>query len=212
MEWAHWRILSRGVAWPILPGDRLSGCSAEDWPQSVQWGKQLGSCCDMWPEGSALQTMHFSRVSSVIWGEHVDWLFLSIYYFICSSCLPQGLAVAHGLSCSAACGILVPRPGIEPASLALQGRFLTAVPPGQHWSVFLTGVEYCFTFALVKLRALIVTSTRRPSKQSPQLCSTWECCFASPRAPLPGRPSSWVSILGSPLLLRTSLFSSSVHY
>ena len=38
--------------------------------------------------------------------------------------------MAHGLSCSAACGILVPRPGIEPASLALQGRLLTTGLPG----------------------------------------------------------------------------------
>ena len=33
------------------------------------------------------------------------------------------------LSCSEACGILVPWPGIEPMSPALQGRFLTTKPP-----------------------------------------------------------------------------------
>ena len=38
--------------------------------------------------------------------------------------------VVHGLSCSAACGNL-PRPGLEPVSLALAGRFLTTVPPGK---------------------------------------------------------------------------------
>ena len=32
--------------------------------------------------------------------------------------------------CSKACGILVPRSGIEPASLALEGRFLTTGLPG----------------------------------------------------------------------------------
>ena len=32
--------------------------------------------------------------------------------------------MAHGLSCPAAWGILVPRPGIEPVSLALEGGFL----------------------------------------------------------------------------------------
>ena len=37
----------------------------------------------------------------------------------------------HGLSCPAACGILVPRPGIEPMSPALEGRFLTTGPPGK---------------------------------------------------------------------------------
>ena len=39
---------------------------------------------------------------------------------------------AHGLSsCPVACGILVPQPGIEPASPALEGRFLTTGPPGK---------------------------------------------------------------------------------
>ena len=32
---------------------------------------------------------------------------------------------AHGLSCPVACGILVPQLGIEPASLTLEGRFVT---------------------------------------------------------------------------------------
>ena len=37
----------------------------------------------------------------------------------------------HGLNCLIACGILVPRQGIELASPALQGRFLTTGPPGK---------------------------------------------------------------------------------
>ena len=36
-----------------------------------------------------------------------------------------------GLSCSDACGILVPGLGIQPASLKLQGRFLTSGTPGK---------------------------------------------------------------------------------
>ena len=39
--------------------------------------------------------------------------------------------MACGLSCPAACGILVPRPGIEPVSPALEGGFLTTGPPGK---------------------------------------------------------------------------------
>ena len=35
------------------------------------------------------------------------------------------------LGCPVACGILVPRPGIEPASPALEDGFLTAGPPGK---------------------------------------------------------------------------------
>ena len=38
---------------------------------------------------------------------------------------------ACGLSCSAACGILDPRQGIELVSPALEGRFLTTGPPGK---------------------------------------------------------------------------------
>ena len=41
------------------------------------------------------------------------------------------VVAARGLSCPAACGILVPRPGIEPASSALEGGFLTSQPPGK---------------------------------------------------------------------------------
>ena len=48
------------------------------------------------------------------------------------------VVVVHGLSCSLAHGILVPRPGIESASLALGGRFLTTGPPGE--SLLLCGL------------------------------------------------------------------------
>ena len=41
------------------------------------------------------------------------------------------VVVACRLSCPVACGILVPLPGIEPMSPALQGRFLTTGPPGK---------------------------------------------------------------------------------
>ena len=41
------------------------------------------------------------------------------------------LLAAHRLSCSMACGILVPWPGTEPMSPALPGRLLTTGPPGK---------------------------------------------------------------------------------
>ena len=41
------------------------------------------------------------------------------------------VVVAHRLSCSTACGILVPQPGIKPASPALEGGFLTTGPAGK---------------------------------------------------------------------------------
>ena len=39
--------------------------------------------------------------------------------------------MAHGLSCSDACGILVPAPGIKPVSSELVGEFLTIGPLGR---------------------------------------------------------------------------------
>ena len=50
---------------------------------------------------------------------------------LCSLRHTGSLVEVSGLSCPAACGILVPRPGMEPASPALEGRFLTTEPPGK---------------------------------------------------------------------------------
>ena len=41
------------------------------------------------------------------------------------------VVVAHGLRCPEACGILVPQPGIERMSPALEGRFSTTGSPGK---------------------------------------------------------------------------------
>ena len=41
------------------------------------------------------------------------------------------LAGAHGLSCPVARRILVPQPGIQPTSPAMEGRFLATGPPGK---------------------------------------------------------------------------------
>ena len=48
--------------------------------------------------------------------------------------------MAHGLSCSAACGRDLPGPGLEPVSLALAGRFLTTAPPGKPLTLFFIAV------------------------------------------------------------------------
>ena len=48
------------------------------------------------------------------------------------ACGLLGSVVAmHWLSCPTRCGILVPWPGIEPMSLALEGEFSTREPPGK---------------------------------------------------------------------------------
>ena len=45
------------------------------------------------------------------------------------------------LSCSSACGILVPQPGIEPMSPALTGGFLSTGPPGKSLQLFLESLS-----------------------------------------------------------------------
>ena len=50
---------------------------------------------------------------------------------VCGLQTAASVIVALRLSCSEACGILVPKPGIKPLSPALAGRFLTTGPPGK---------------------------------------------------------------------------------
>ena len=45
--------------------------------------------------------------------------------------LADSVVTMHGLSCSAACKILVPWPRNDPESSVLQGEFLTTGPPGK---------------------------------------------------------------------------------
>ena len=68
------------------------------------------------------------------------FFFLNIYLLLAELDLSCGVrapehvgsvVVARGLSCSVACGILVPRPGIEPTSPALAGGSLTTASPGK---------------------------------------------------------------------------------
>ena len=50
---------------------------------------------------------------------------------LCSLRHVGSVVEARGLSCPTACGILVPRPRIKPASPALEGGFFTTGPPGK---------------------------------------------------------------------------------
>ena len=70
-----------------------------------------------------------SGFSCGTWDLHCSVWDLSLW------CVDSVIAV-HGLSCFAACGILLPWPGIKPPSPALQGRFLTTGPPGKSWQFF----------------------------------------------------------------------------
>ena len=62
---------------------------------------------------------------------------LVVAHVLLSSCGAQALehtgsvVAGHGLSCPTAYGILVPRPGIEPAFPASEGGSLTTGPPGK---------------------------------------------------------------------------------
>ena len=73
----------------------------------------------------------------------IDLLFLTFIYFLNLVALGLGwqkltgsVSVLLRLSCSAACGILLPHPGIEPMSPALQGRFLTTGPQEKSFLLF----------------------------------------------------------------------------
>jgi len=46
------------------------------------------------------------------------------------------LVAVQGVSCPAACGVVVSLPGIEPVFPALEGGFLTAGPPGNSLTSF----------------------------------------------------------------------------
>ena len=75
----------------------------------------LSSCGEWAPERTVSVVVAHGLSSCGMWAsEHVS-----------------SVVVAHGLSCPAACGILLPRLGIEPAFPALEGRFLTTGPRGK---------------------------------------------------------------------------------
>ena len=50
--------------------------------------------------------------------------------------------VVHHLNCPSACGMLVPRPGIEPSSPASAGRLLTSDPPGKSLACLSIPISY----------------------------------------------------------------------
>ena len=78
----------------------------------------LSAALELWCSGLSLQGLLLRSTGSRAQAQQL-W------------CMGSVLA-ALGLSCSEACGNLVP-PGIEPVSLALQGGFLTTGLPGNFW-------------------------------------------------------------------------------
>ena len=62
--------------------------------------------------------------------------------------LTDSLVVACQLTCSAACGISVPQPGIEPVFPALQGRVLPPGPRGKSLGMIFENVRGRVEFPL----------------------------------------------------------------
>ena len=69
------------------------------------------------------------------------------------------VVVVLRLSCSSACGVLAPWPGISPMSLALQGRFLAPRPPGKspNWSCFLNLLSSHLSFLKYIFRPFLLS-------------------------------------------------------
>ena len=63
-----------------------------------------------------------------------------------------------GLSCSVVCGILVPRPGIEPMSPVLADGFLSTGPPGKS-----LGSDFKALWPQLMLCALVLCLEREDS-------------------------------------------------
>ena len=93
------------------------------------------------PTGGCLSVNQYPQSSALLISKTS---FFKDFFFKCIYLAVLGLAAAcrvfcigmqaqwlHGLSCSMACGILIPRAGIEPVSSALEGRFLTTGQPGK---------------------------------------------------------------------------------
>ena len=106
-----------------------------------EWAKTL-----LWKESSAADTWMRLRLDLFFFFYNTFKKYLFIYLaasaLSCSThlcCVMRDLSLWHvdsvvaasGLSCSVAYGILVPWPGMEPVSLALEGGFLTTGPQGK---------------------------------------------------------------------------------
>ena len=79
------------------------------------------------------------QIGSFFFKEYLPLIFVFCLYFkyLFIGCIRSLLRcrnlslVAYGLSCPIACGTVVPRPEIEPASPALENGFLSTGPPGK---------------------------------------------------------------------------------
>lgn len=96
---------------------------------------------DVWLKGLYIQPGGLRALPNPQDNRILFYFYFKKYLFI-YICLCQALVVAsglvvvtHGLSCLTQHGMLVPRSGIEPASSALESRFLTSGPPEKSWQL-----------------------------------------------------------------------------
>ena len=73
-----------------------------------------------------------SSVHKIPWARILEWVAVAFSNTFLKNLFIYFIYLATSdASCGKACGILVPQPGTEPASLALQGGLLTTGPPGK---------------------------------------------------------------------------------
>ena len=86
--------------------------------------------------GSVLHVI-FKNVSLNIYSIYLAVLGLSCSTRDLSLQCTVSVVVAHRLSCSESCGMLVPQPGVKPVSPVLQDGFITTGLPGKCLRVFI---------------------------------------------------------------------------
>ena len=107
--------------------------------------------CSLWHGGSSLVVVCGFSLSSC--GMGAPGCVGSVVCGIWALSLRRmsSVVVVCGLSCPAACGILVSRSGIELASPALEGGFFTTGPPGK---------SLCFFISLLRTPLLSISTPK----------------------------------------------------
>lgn len=108
---------------------------AQSWcPVAASVTSPAGHCCDVPLLCAFFCSVCLGFLLVCFWS---CWVFVATRRLLLQSCrdfpCTSSVVAAHGLSCSAASGISVPWPGIEPGVLALGGSLLTAGPPGKYY-------------------------------------------------------------------------------
>ena len=124
---------------------------------------------------------HFDHLSHLSLVEEKGGYSLAV---VCGLQTAASVIVALRLSCSEACGILVPKPGIKPLSAALAGRFLTTGPPGKPGLTNLKGtfllsikrrISLFRDLGMTGTLAIIFNGSQRAPSWGGYFCHSEEC-------------------------------------